>query len=115
LEAGQPPHPKGPLSNPGRGDGKELFYLANDNRLMALDVNALADFQARIPKPLFELRRTPAQRRNHYVVATKGQRFLALSPLEQGTSSPIVVVSNWAAELKKMASRLASPKLPHKT
>jgi hypothetical protein len=85
-----------------RSDGKKLFYLTNDNRLMALDVNAQAtDFQARIPEPLFELRRTPAQRRNHYVVATNGQRSLVVSPLEQRTSSPIVVVSNWPSELKK--------------
>lgn len=85
-----------------RRDGKELFYLAGNNRIMAVDVKTeSSDFQAGIPKPLFELHRTPALRRNHYVVAANGQRFLVVSPLEETTSSPITVVTNWAAGLKR--------------
>jgi len=85
-----------------RRDGKELFYLARDNRLMAVDVKIeSSDFQAGIPKSLFELRRTPAARRNHYVVAANGERFLAVSPLEEPAASPITVVTNWAAGLKR--------------
>jgi Tol biopolymer transport system component/DNA-binding winged helix-turn-helix (wHTH) protein len=85
-----------------RRDGKELFYLAGDNRLMAVDVKTeSSDFQAGVPKPLFELHRTPARRRNHYVVAANGQRFLAALPLDETTSSHITVVTNWMAGMKR--------------
>jgi Tol biopolymer transport system component/DNA-binding winged helix-turn-helix (wHTH) protein len=85
-----------------RRDGNELFYLARDNRIMAVDVKTESpEFQAGIPKPLFEVRRTPALRRNHYVVAANGQRFLAVLPLEETTSSHITVVTNWMAGLKR--------------
>jgi Tol biopolymer transport system component/DNA-binding winged helix-turn-helix (wHTH) protein len=84
-----------------RRDGKELFYLAGDNRLMAVDVKTESGFHAGIPKPLFEIRRTSALRRNHYVVAANGQRFLAVSLLQETTSSHITVVTNWMAGLKR--------------
>jgi protease II len=85
-----------------RRDGKELFYLARDNHLMAVDVKTeSSDFQAGIPKPLFEIHRTPALRRSHYVVTGNGQRFLVVSPLEETTVAPITVVTNWAAGLKE--------------
>ena len=84
-----------------RRDGEELFYLSSDNRLMALDVKTESGFHAGIPRPLFEIHRTSALRRNHYVVAANGQRFLVVSPLEQTASSPITVVTNWAAGLKR--------------
>lgn len=85
-----------------RRDGHELFYLAGDSRLMAVDVKTEASsFQAGIPKPLFELRQAPVVRRNHYVVAANGERFLAILPLEETPSSPITVVTNWAAGLKR--------------
>ncbi len=84
-----------------RQDGKELFYLADDNRLMAVDVKTESpDFQAGIPKKLFEVHRTAVVRRNHYVVAANGQRFLAVLPLEE-TTSHMTVVTNWAAGLKR--------------
>ncbi len=58
-------------------------------------------FEAGIPKPLFEVRLPPAVRRNHYVVAANGQRFLVVAPVEQAASSPITVVVNWPAAAKR--------------
>jgi hypothetical protein len=86
-----------------RRDGKELFYLATDNRIMAVDVKAEStDFHAGVPKPpLFEIHGTPARRRNHFVVTANGQRSLAVLPLEQTHSSPITVVTNWMEQLKQ--------------
>jgi hypothetical protein len=85
-----------------RRDGKELFYLAANSQLMVVEVKTDASaFEAGIPKPLFEIRHTPAIRRNHYVVAANGQKFLAVLPLEQATSSPITVVVNWPAAVKR--------------
>ena len=37
-------------------DGKELFYMAADNKLMAMDVKSGARFEHGVSKPLFEVR-----------------------------------------------------------
>jgi hypothetical protein len=41
-------------------DGKELFYIAADNRLMVVDVKSGARFEHGNPKPLFQTQLTPA-------------------------------------------------------
>lgn len=77
-----------------RRDGKELFYL-QDAKLMAVEVNAgPTNFEAGIPKTLFEIRLS-AQQRNRYLVADNGRRFLVNMPYEEATASPITVVVNW--------------------
>jgi len=38
-----------------RGDGKELFYVASDGKLMSVDVSAKPVFEVGTPKPLFQL------------------------------------------------------------
>src|SRR4029453_10266762 len=40
-----------------RGDGREIFYLAPDGKMMAVDVITAPEFRAGTPKPLFQ---TPA-------------------------------------------------------
>ena len=84
-----------------RGDGKELFFIAG-KRLMAVDVNAEGQvLNRRIPKPLFELHLEMEDRRSRYQVAANGQRFLVNMPLESTLSTPITVVTNWTAGLKR--------------
>jgi hypothetical protein len=39
--------------------------------------------------------------RNRYVVAADGQRFFAVTQFDDASSTPIKVVVNWAAELKR--------------
>ena len=86
-----------------RRDGKELFYLNPDDKLMAVEVNTdSANFQAGIPKPLFQAQLiTGFLWRNRYVVSADGQRFLMLTPAgEAAPSAPITVVLNWPALLE---------------
>lgn len=54
-----------------RHDGKELFYLSSEDKLMAVDVNTSAgQFQADIPKPLFQAQLVEGLNwRNRYVVS----------------------------------------------
>jgi hypothetical protein len=86
-----------------RRDGKELFYLAPDRRLMAVSVDAgPSRFDAGRPQPLFEI--PPEQvgtMRHHYVVTADGQRFLLATIAEESFSPAITVVLNWTAALKK--------------
>jgi len=85
-----------------RRDGKELFYLSPDHKMMAVEVNTdSANFQAGIPKSLFQVQLVDGFLwRNRYVVSADGQRFLILSPTGETAGNPITVVVNWPAGLK---------------
>ena len=81
-----------------RGDGKELFYLAADGRLMAASVTVdAATFATEAPHALFDtgIRGLFIDRRNHYVVTKDGQRFLFNLTGEDDVLAPITVVMNW--------------------
>ena len=81
-----------------RRDGKELFYLALDGKMMAVPVKSGATFEPGAPVPLFE---THSAGFFPYDVSPDG-RFLINTPLESDVSStPITVVLNWQAGLKK--------------
>jgi hypothetical protein len=63
---------------------------------MAVDTRvADSSFEAGSPRPLFEVRLLPDPRRNRYVVAPDGQRFLVSTPSERTGDEPIRVLVNW--------------------
>ena len=78
------------------GDGKEIFYIAPDGGVMAVDVSD--KFKPGIPKTLFHV--PPGV--NYWDVANDGQRFLI--PVAGGTApgnaAPYKVVLNWTSLLK---------------
>ena len=84
-----------------RGDGKELYFLAPGNRVMAVDVNGSgAAFEAGTARALFSLPAIPQS----FDVTPDGKRFLASMPLSQGPQpalAPLTVVLNWQTDLKK--------------
>jgi Tol biopolymer transport system component len=90
-----------------RRDGKELFYLSPDGKLMAVEVKAGSAFEVGVPKPIFDthIRRDVSRgilgSRDNYAVSSDGQRFLAIDLTEASASSPLTVVLNWAADLKR--------------
>ena len=85
-----------------RGDGKELFYLAPDQRLMAVPIQLDAQrnmVDVGTPVALFTtaLAGIPQDDSGrHYMVSRDGQRFL-LDTLREVTI-PITVVLNWKAK-----------------
>ena len=83
-------------------NGKELFYLDPDGKLMSVSVETTsASFQAGIPKLLFQTQLSGEYPgRNMYVVSPDAQRFLMLVDASQGTQAPITVMVNWPALLK---------------
>ena len=86
-----------------RRDGKELFYLASDGKLMTVAVDAAGStFRAAEPRPLFQ---TPLSfeelTRNSYEVAADGQRFLLLVSADGDGLTPFTVVLDWTASLVK--------------
>jgi Tol biopolymer transport system component len=102
-----------------RGDGKELFYVAGDGKLMAVEIKATAAaFDHGAPQALFDLRSeilsrsggTPlvADRGSSsttatgYVPAPDGKRFLVVTtPGATAETPPLTVVVNWLASVKK--------------
>ena len=86
-----------------RRDGKELFYLAPDTTLKAVDVQeSVAGLTIGTPHPLFVTNTDPANvLRNVYSPSIDGQRFLLMSPLVPRDTSPLVGVLNWTAGLSR--------------
>jgi Tol biopolymer transport system component len=79
-----------------RSDGKELFYIAADRRLMAVAVATVADFEPGVTRPLFDtgLQHVEGDARNHYDVSRDGRRFLVMQPVADTRSSPFTIVVN---------------------
>ncbi len=87
-----------------RRDGRELFYIAADKKLMAVEVNGAGPrFETGATKTLFETR-VPTlgitDVRNSYVVTVDGQRFLINTLVSEGTGMPMTVVLNWTAGIR---------------
>jgi Tol biopolymer transport system component len=84
-----------------RRDGKEVFYIGLDDRLMAVSIQLSAGAPPTIgmPAPLFASHIggaiQPTVRRHQYVVSPDGQRFLMSTILDAATASPITVLLNW--------------------
>jgi Tol biopolymer transport system component len=99
------PGPKTQVSSNGgiqvrwRQDGKELFYVSLDDRLMAVPIKFTAGgktFEAGVPAALFS---TPIggagqQNRQQYIVSGDGQRFL-MNTVTNEPPSPITLILNW--------------------
>jgi len=101
--------PTGGFEPKWRGDGRELFYLAPDRTLMAVDVGANhGSFSTGAPRPLFRTNLTGAylgspflntRVRNEYEVSADGQRFLLNEPVEGPSAYAVRILVNWAALL----------------
>jgi Tol biopolymer transport system component len=81
-------------------DGKELFFVGADRRMMVVKVNDTSgdrfDFSA--PTPLFETR-ISGNPFDQFDVSRDG-RFLMPVPIQQSAPDPITVIVNWPAGLK---------------
>ena len=78
-------------------DGRELYYVDSDRRVMAVEVRGDGkNFTPGLPKTLFEL---PALAQFD---VSKDARFLIQVPMKQGSTNVLLtVVTNWQASLKK--------------
>jgi Tol biopolymer transport system component/predicted Ser/Thr protein kinase len=84
-----------------RADGREIYYLSEDRKLMAVAVRPGPSFD--VPKPLFQTRVSAGvtSNRTHYVPSRDGQRFLINTQNTDVAPTPITVVLNWTSALKK--------------
>jgi Tol biopolymer transport system component len=97
------PAEKIPISNGGgyepkwRADGRELFYVAEDGRLMSVAVTPGNTTAFGRPRPLFQTKldvvNLPFFWR--YDITGDGQRFLMIQPSGDRSSAAATVVLNW--------------------
>jgi Tol biopolymer transport system component len=79
-----------------RRDGKELFYLEPDGRLVAVAVDASGTFRAGSAEPLFQVSTLPlGADGRQYAVSDDGKQFLVNVRPQQFFSTPLTVVVNW--------------------
>ena len=81
-----------------RADGKELFYLSPDQKLMAVPLEGGSQLNTGTPQALFDVRVVPRGSEEPYAyyqydVTADGQRFV-ICALPEGTTIPITVVLN---------------------
>ena len=84
-----------------RGDGREIYYLSGDRKLMAVPVSSGPSFG--VPKALFQTQVAVGVDafRTHYIAHPDGQRFLVNTQIAEPSPKPLTVVLNWTAGLKK--------------
>jgi eukaryotic-like serine/threonine-protein kinase len=88
-----------------RADGKELFFLAPDDSIMAVAVKpggskAQPAFEAYVPKPLFKVR---VYGMVPFAVTADGQRFLVNTQIGEEKSPSVTVLLNWPTLLNHSA------------
>ena len=80
-----------------RRDGKELFYVAPDKKLMVVAVKTEGNrFEVGAPQPLFEMRigNLPLSGSPFYDVTRDGRRFVVSTVVEETAPTPMTVVLN---------------------
>lgn len=81
-----------------RADGKELFFITEEQKFMAVEIKPGSSFETGIPHELFQGAMTITAGYS-YAVSSDGQKFLVSSTIEGGEVSPMTIVLNWSAKL----------------
>ena len=84
-----------------RADGRELYYRAPDQKVMAVEIQAAGGFSVGVPQALFLGRFDTSLARDRYLPTADGKRFLTVAPLGREAMTPTTVVLNWFADLAR--------------
>jgi hypothetical protein len=78
-------------------NGKELFYIAPDGRLMAVPIRIAPNGQTVVPSTATALFATNLRpyKRQQYMVSSDGRSFVMNSVLEPTGAAPVTVILNW--------------------
>jgi hypothetical protein len=82
-------------------NGKELFYISPDSKMMSVDVSTHPIFHSGIPRSLFAAELVDTGIRTgpmSWDIAPDGNRFLIIS--DTSTDSSLTVALNWQTGLK---------------
>jgi Tol biopolymer transport system component len=88
-----------------RRDGRELFYIADDNTLMSVPVTRRGPrFEIGAARPLFRtnpITATTSTATSFYDVSPDGTKFLINIGTPPETTAPITLVENWLSDFNK--------------
>jgi dipeptidyl aminopeptidase/acylaminoacyl peptidase len=86
-----------------RADGRELFFVTRDQRVVAVDVKAGATLETGPVRTLFQATINTAFQVHMYAVTRDGKRFLIREPVgrETGVVEQLYVVTNWTSLLRQ--------------
>ena len=87
-----------------RRDGKELFYMSDEGKMMAVTVKTGTSFEAEPPRTLFQTHlRQPISSLDvfSYDVNAGGSRFLINTKVDSASAAPPSIILNWASEMEK--------------
>jgi Tol biopolymer transport system component len=87
-----------------RRDGKELFYLSTEGKMMAAAVKTGSNFEAGSPVTLFQTHlRQPISLMESvsYDATADGQKFLINTKVDEPNAAPLSIILNWASEMEK--------------
>ncbi len=89
-------------------NGKEIFYVSLDSKMMAAPVRLSPDGQSLetgTPVALFPVRIAggplPGRNKQQYAVSSDGLRFLVNLAVDEGAASPITLIYNWKPKAAK--------------
>ena len=89
-------------------NGKEIFYVSLDSKMMAAPVKSSPDgrsLETGTPAVLFPVRiaggPVPGSNKQQYAVSSDGQRFLVNLAADEGAPSPITLIYNWTPQAGK--------------
>lgn len=84
-----------------RRDGRELFFLATDGMMKAIDITLGTSPQLGVARDLFKTGLIPNGSVDQYAVTGDGQRFVIMNPAGQGTEAPPTIILNWEVLLPR--------------
>ena len=89
-------------------NGKEIFYVSLDSKMMAAPVKSSPDgrsLETGTPAALFPVRiaggPVPGSNKQQYAVSSYGQRFLVNLAADEDAPSPITLIYNWTPKAGK--------------
>jgi eukaryotic-like serine/threonine-protein kinase len=85
-----------------RADGKELFYMAPDRKLMSAELKESGgSLQIVSVHPMFQASMLSTSRGTHFDVTADGSKIVVLRVTAEENTAPMNIVVNWTTELKK--------------
>jgi len=87
-----------------RRDGKELFYLSAEGKMMAVPLKTVDNFEAGAPVALFQThtrQQISFMDVFSYDVTGDGQRFLINTKVDEADASPLSIILNWESEMER--------------
>jgi len=85
-----------------RRDGRELFYISTDNKIMSAEITEQeSSLLIGKVRSLFQINPVPFAGGSNYDVTSDGNKFVVASLAPSQVSEPLTVVINWTALLKQ--------------